>query len=132
MKATFFRLGNIIRCNGNISEIDYLTNNVIGVSGLGFEINEKEVEAVQLSEEILVKLGFKKNEFTSDKIESYYSLELSDDKYIDLCLITDAGNCGIAYLFPYGTEFGFNYVHELQNLYFSLTGEELNVSEILK
>lgn len=132
MKATFFRLGNLIRCNGNISVIDYLTNNLIGLSGLGWEINEKEVEAVHISEEILVKLGFNKTEFTCDKIESYYSLRLSDDKYIDLCLITNERNFGVLYLFPYGNEFDFKYVHELQNFYFALTGKELDVTNILK
>lgn len=149
MKANELRIGNIVQ--GNAIQADKSGIGAVEFTGQIFSISSVEpririnidklgllyasdcmLSGVTLTEEILFKLGFKKNEFTSDKIESYYSLRLSDDKYVDLCLITDAGNCGIAYLFPYGKEFDFKYVHELQNLYFALTREELNVSELLK
>ena len=57
----------------------------------------------------------------------YYEKEISSDKYCDLSIISGDKNGFIeAGLFPYEETITVKYVHELQNLYFSLTGKELS------
>ena len=84
---------------------------------------EKELEPIPLTEEWLVKFGAEKVNEISEYFdgEDMYSYEL----YLDgaECLFDRKCNCQ-----PYEH---IKYVHQLQNLYFALTGEELkqNVTE---
>lgn len=76
------------------------------------------IEPIPLSPEILEKCGFEENNFHSDH---WYHVELGPHiiEYDDGTYILEAvsgasvSNC-------------FKYLHQLQNLYFALTGQELN------
>jgi hypothetical protein len=88
----------------------------------GWQIDEgEEVKPIPLTEEWLFKFGFKfdghcswwKNkliELTIDTGEDEYSVFNDNGDYITLK--------------------GIKYVHQLQNLYFALTGEELTIKTI--
>ena len=70
-------------------------------------------EPIPLAEEWLVKMGFKKF-VTSDKYHTY-------------ALGVINVNDNIVYVSELGFLNHIKYVHQLQNLYFDLTGEELTV-----
>lgn len=102
--------GLVINSDGNI-----YSSNIYNVS---------ESTGILLTEEWLLKFGFKKNNYG-------YVLddpkEIKKDYYIRLFLKEkkDAFYLKIGYT---GEFVGYyNYVHQLQNLYFALTGEELSV-----
>ena len=83
-------------------------------------------EPIPLTEEWLFKLGFIKYEG-----EMYLSLETGDprwylcasyqNRFADICQL---GNLGALWRFQ-----NIEYVHQLQNLYFTLTGNELTIHE---
>lgn len=70
-----------------------------------------DISPIPLTEELLVKLGFGRYEF--DHKENQYRL---NDR-----LIVIRGD----FFHDYGTSVKLEYVHQLQNLYFALTGKEL-------
>jgi hypothetical protein len=79
------------------------------------ESGEKDFQPIPLTPEILEKCGFERMPLTSVKRwfnkETIFYLQLSKSKY-----------------FVYGYKFyphGITYLHQLQNLYFFLTGKEL-------
>jgi hypothetical protein len=76
------------------------------------------VKPIPLTEEWLLKFGFEKN--------SYW---FKDDNMLRFGLIDNKLHCSIG-----NDENGFlynriNYVHQLQNLYFALTGQELEFKQ---
>ncbi len=109
MKATELRIGNWVLSP---------TEGEIQIEN-GWQIDEgEEVEPIPLTEEWLVKFGFEKEDryfdikinnfwLTYDYREAEYSISENKLNYSDIWI-------------------ELNHVHSLQNLYFALTGEELN------
>lgn len=123
------RLGNFINYDGDEVEVLALSRNAIKFQNEnieGFEMFPTEnYNYIELSHEWLLKLGFSidGNEYTFET-----------ERYIFKMMFYDAWNV----YFKEKVEFigdqinlsGFWNVHELQNLFFALTGEELpQVSE---
>lgn len=88
----------------------------IQVSIIDVERDYSTLEPIPLTEEWLVKLGFKRSGLYHFKDQVYI--------YDEYGLI----DTGYEYRFNY-TQKQLLYVHELMNLYFSLTGQELIISE---
>jgi hypothetical protein len=122
MKANELRIGNWYEHNGIPTQV---TSNTIE------EVWEAEriwCKAVPLTEEWLLKFGFEKSEIGFSQLERViYQIEGFD------FFVTQFGNnyvlghfnneeCSSISYFCHGM---FNNVHQLQNLYFALTGEEL-------
>ena len=79
------------------------------------------IEPIPLTEEWLLKFGFiKRNEYEFDFWQnSMWKLkEYKKKKYYILFHCSDEVDCTL-----------IKYVHQLQNLYFALTGEELQIKE---
>jgi hypothetical protein len=118
MKASELRLGNLIyNKQGNIVYVNtnHLTLLLYGI--------ENEFNPIPLTEEWLLKFGFEINRQTKEEnnIWRCYSEEgFFEVEQIGSSFFLDDNHC-------YGTK--INYVHQLQNLYFALTGEELVVKE---
>jgi hypothetical protein len=123
MKASELRIGNLVRNNMNgeiLKPCDVLcyginTYNIVGLN-YGF------IEPIPLTEEWLLKFGFEKvnNELTNIaplNLPCTFNLPNTPFSFCQgkLILITGTGD------FCVNTE----YVHQFQNLYFALTGEEL-------
>jgi len=125
MKAEELRIGNYF----------YLWDDETGQNKVHyvFEINEDELngfksrlresEPIPLTKEWLLKFGFKKSSLIGfdggwqhSNDSKYYIQQMSNA--ITIHLITEES---VALLT------GFHFVHQLQNLYFALTGEELNL-----
>jgi hypothetical protein len=120
MKANEFRIGNcVLDNNGNIREINIDILSFIQISTttrlkiIGFE-------PIPLTEEWLLKFGFEKTEW--DNFNSY-RLMICNNNYI-IVLYSD-GNCEVGDIITCKIE----YLHQFQNLYFAITGEELKIKE---
>jgi hypothetical protein len=121
MKSIELRIGNLV----NYQE-DGTLFNVIGIDNLGISVkndNEEtwieldQFEPIPLTEEWLLKFGF------NNLSGCYYERN-------GIGFITGYANDGS---FVCGNSFGprhchFYYVHQLQNIYFALTNEELTLT----
>jgi len=126
MKATGLRIGNILSFSGEpvainagfIHDCDYWNKNPERQDAVSFE----NVEPIPLTDEWLEKLGALKDEYGDVFIEvdsdSDTRLYLSTKRYIQL---VKSYHCP---MFDYEH---IKHVHQLQNLYFAITGEELTI-----
>jgi hypothetical protein len=126
MKASELRLGNLVNFGVKVVPIKSIhTESVLKDEVRVYvELNEKlqhycldiiEIEPTPLTEEWLLKFGFVKHKTT--------------DIYPTFAKQMFNWNDGILYIIGYGFMNHIKYVHQLQNLYFALTGEELVVKE---
>lgn len=121
MKSTELRVGNLVLHNKQIFEIyDIISTQDSVIIGQGDdtgglqEVFISEIEPIQLTEDILLKCEFEKDDcfyhlngiWISNFYEDYYSLDGFEESII-------------------------KFLHQLQNLYFSLTGQELYVTNLI-
>lgn len=128
MEAKDLRIGNILAFNETINGVVYdlgeknigiiLTNNI-------YRDNKEQFKPIELTEDWLLKLGFE----IDHKIKGSYHYKFfryhtqrpySDD---DFLLVTEQYYLERELI----VSGGLNYVHQLQNLFFALTGEELEL-----
>ena len=78
--------------------------------------NCEDVQPIELTEEILLKCGFVKDEFDNWENETRLGLYKPEefDGYLSVWGESTVGEC--------------NYLHQLQNLYYALTGQELEIN----
>lgn len=133
MTSKNYRLGNIVRSKINgISRIEQIGSSLnpeyIGGRSLDGNYWENSYLPVELTEQWLIDFGFKK-EVLSDDSAYYYYLNLNNEKYCHLAILSGDKNGFIeaVTLFPYEDWFRYKYVHELQNLYHAITGTELEL-----
>ncbi|MFH1348413.1 MAG: hypothetical protein ABIH58_02145 [Patescibacteria group bacterium] len=115
IKASELKIGNWVR---NIDGVEYPIEN-------GWQLDEGDtVYPVPLTEEWLLKFGFEYDTITYSRGE----LMLSSHSDIDL----SSYNVWWGTLTYGNLNFQIKYVHQLQNLYFALTGDELTIKPIKK
>lgn len=132
MNANELRVGNWVEANSPMMQVKEITEHTVGLYMPGSEADPflydiEEIRPIKLSPEILEKCGFELNR------NNELSIEINDIAS-HLELMSGAG--GFYYpsftQTPQGDEertVYFNRIqslHQLQNLYFSLCGEELN------
>ena len=119
MEAKNYRIGNIVRSKINgISKVEQTGSSInpeyIGGRSLEGNYWENSYLPVEITEQWLIDLGFRKDEETNYRwfMEDWLAYDLDDN-----CIrISDSW------------EFGKRrYVHELQNLFFAITGRELEL-----
>ena len=108
MKASELRIGNFYNQFGNITEVDWSVLKDLKDA----PIDQLWCKPIPLTEEWLLKFGFDKIDFQF--IKNGIKLFPIRDLYY-------RGN------FPIKSD--IKYVHQLQNLYFALTGEELTIKD---
>jgi len=123
IKANELRIGNWVKTNSEwhengISEIHYISplNIIVRTNGVYQQYDINEIEPIPLTEEWLVKLGFVYNEYMYS-----YNLNIVISKNIEWIGI---------YSNRMDDDAEFNapkFVNQLQNLYFALTGQELEM-----
>ena len=94
----------------------------------GFEMHRNHIAGIPLTEEILLKAGFYKAQYLTDvfiispldKSGLYFYFDKNFEGADDENIIGDYDEC-VHIRLP-------KYVHQLQNLYFALTGEELEIN----
>lgn len=151
MKASELRIGNIVQYNGSHKEIGIVSeiskNSLTEVSPYKVGINHRldiyynihTLSPIPLTEEWLKKLGFTWSEglrmnVIKDGITVCEPDDYEDSVYHSIYFYHN-GEC---FGFEVSNEWGENgnvmlpkvkYVHQLQNLIFALTGEELTIKE---
>ena len=118
MKASELRIGNLI-----MEEVGIRNYNIIPVSIhlVTFrKVNHNIFKPIPLTEEWLLKFGFKNH---LDTIWIHWSKESG---LFQISTRLPQGSYG---LWINGTMGCFEYVHQLQNLFFALTGEELTIKD---
>lgn len=132
MKANELRLGNHV-LNENKHEVVFqlvteLNGEYLVIEGIN-NTPEHEITPIQLTEEWLLKFGFEK---CINSVTHWFKKQISPSVYLGIDII---GATSITEEFQ--NEFiclvflpnKVQYVHQIQNLYFLLTGEELEINE---
>lgn len=138
LKASDLRIGNYLQdregrlciVTAVTKETDPLSNEDFKAPTLKGPVTSLPHSPIPLTEEILVRLGFTVKENLWFEC-AYFSEQDADDTNI-ICINLSSGRCCLT------TEYREHYVyaakeirclHQLQNLYFALTGEELTLKE---
>lgn len=89
------------------------------------EADYKEMtEPIPLTEEWLIKFGFKKELVDAVGIAQWHEYHLDSVE-----VFNDGTECSELFFIHNSNRTEVKYVHQLQNLYFALTGEELTIKE---
>lgn len=133
MKANELRIDNLVYWEDKIFPICQINSagfyhlRVYGniISGLISEGEENKIKGIPLTEEWLLKSGFEKI-LCSAKDNSFKFTKGRQTSSFAVSLYIPEGLCSVggAWL-----EIKVLYVHQLQNLYFSLMGEELTIKK---
>ena len=137
MKTNELRIGNLVYVTDNLTNLIFKEitpiniHNLMHLTGWDKSPVDIEFEPIPLTEEFLLKFGFKNidkggNDFITytDSEHNYYlqiDVRRKDGKY----LILDNSFDDLRAFSMVDIE----YVHQLQNLYFALTGNELKYEE---
>ena len=113
MKVSELRIGNLILKNGKLHYTSHLT--IRDIYGLSVDDTDT-FEPIQITEEWLVKFGFEYDKRLNHYYHPYISLKI--DITDNMVCISDSWEWEKSY-----------YVHQLQNLYFALKGEELTINQ---
>lgn len=124
MKPSELRIGNVINGTMNANIVGQLTvTGRIIAQFEEFETALKDYESIPLTEEWLLKFGFGLTQI--DRIISNYSIQS-----LSLNFYNTEIERGMWLRFYHGNaQIKIQYVHQLQNLYFALTGKELKISK---
>lgn len=138
MKASELRIGNLVEIEGSITTVETL-----GDEGINFDVNYGEyggieyegyygkrvwssrsvIDPIPISEEWLKKFGFKQDRSVWERP---LKKEINDSPS-NIQTWRDSNEFQICRVGIYATSVKCDYVHQLQNLYFALTGEELDL-----
>ena len=113
MKASELRLGNWVeQPNDGVTRVTAVLNDLQIKTETGYV--DKYCSPIPLTEEWLLKFGFDKHKTT--------------DIYPTFAKQMFNWNDSVLYIIGYGFINHIKHVHQLQNLYFALTGEELELT----
>jgi len=131
MNVKELRIGNIVSVRGEPRKVNSLSSaprseristTIKGCSFAECHFSEQEITPIPLTEECLINLGF------APLSESDHGVRMSVNSLDELNwsrhgprLIYQTKGSG------FSRDYEIKYVHQLQNLYFSLTGKELEV-----
>jgi hypothetical protein len=121
MKANELRIGNFLLKNNMVIECDSYSISSIE----NYENRAKEYEPILLTEGWLEKFGF----YDDIEYDDYLEMKIKNDDWDRILTVKKFDNH-----FMVGNRFGewvvlgqCKYIHQLQNLYFALTGKELTI-----
>ncbi|AQW96674.1 hypothetical protein BBD31_01625 [Elizabethkingia anophelis] len=123
MEAKELRIGNYLHDrNGNLCKVIELRQDGIYAPAIGKATTGLPNKPIELTEEWFLKLGFESNNV---------SYKINNDKFVFELYFYDAWNLNYVEKVKFGNDSvelsGYWKIHELQNLYFALTGEELTI-----
>ncbi|WP_396180038.1 hypothetical protein [Flavobacterium sp.] len=136
MKAQDLRIGNLVKTPRGIKSINGLGFKDTVVSSKDYYATFNNLhegyfldhcEPIPLTEEILLKCGF---EFVRNNDEPFYQLIKNGIVFnSDYLSVEDSIDCA----FNIGNNLlKFKYLHQLQNIFFTLTNEELTINLLTK
>mgnify|MGYP000976602942 CR=1 FL=1 len=111
MKASELRIGNLVLdAFGDICDIDFIRI---------CNVEKMKLQPIPITEEWLLKFGFRKDGMYYENAHLQLSKIISKNGYDCYCTDLDFS--------VFMTE--LEHIHQLQNLYFALTGEELTLND---
>jgi hypothetical protein len=141
IKANDLRVGNLFTpIRGNFISnkmFDKKTPEVATMTAQGivdFESGFIEIEPLELTEELLLKCGFEKTSILGSYLKNtpntakgygiiiHSQQPYSDKHFTDVIEIYQIDGSGLV------VQNGLKYIHQLQNLYYALTNEELTIN----
>ena len=128
--ARELRIGNLV-FEGYDEPWDQIGEVSIDGMGAAYELeNGFRYDPIPLSPEWLQKLGFEKRVLNGIRIGSYDTIDWDVEYYIDNILLLKQLSQQYDRFQSANKPYRFiQYVHQLQNLYFALTGTELTVRQ---
>ena len=139
MKTNELRIGNYVNIEGDVVKVKEIYDKSIHYANGEYEsyATEDFIQPIELTEEILVKIGFKKvfqSAVTKGRFE--LNINIGDCEFVNIVYhIYKSGNPNFNITQRRCASFCDNsiyknnvkYLHELQNAYYCLTSEELEV-----
>lgn len=131
MKPEELRIGNYVFYNSNKNDDFVIIDRLTIHAGFERDLINK-LKPIPLTEEWLLKFGFIK------KPNGVYFIQLNDDYFLEIIVNAFSGTLekdadwftSIYYPIPeHHITFVKQYIHQLQNLYFALTGKELEIKK---
>lgn len=125
MKAQDLRLGNLVMFRGKICKVTTLSGDIIRVSEPEVGIIEQAYakSPIELTPEVLGWAGF------VDPAGNGMGYRISLNSVDELCWYKQDNSLRYqTKLYGFSRDYDIHYLHQLQNLYFALTGEELTIS----
>lgn len=127
------RVGNFLKSHSNIIEVTAIGKDRADLilrqpnTAVNWSMLYSDLQPIQLTEEILLKLGFEVKSNAGVKYISFGRINKSYEVYLPivnniLCLSIWQNKMFL----DLGTR--IKYLHQLQNLYFALTGQELEIN----
>lgn len=128
MKATELRIGNLVCLTSDVGDFPEYIETIVGVMDIEHAIKQEDFfEGIPITEEWLIRFGFEKYDVMG---ENHFFCFSEEDKFsFNLCLRDNKIKVSF-YNLDWDRAFELDYIHQLQNLYFSITGEELKLKEI--
>jgi len=135
MKAEELRIGNLVGientaihangCNHLEArfEIEEIRNESVHFKGFAYGEFLKDLKPIPLTEEWLIRFGFEKID-NPNNTPTWVWLKNGERWFIETCKNKDIFLKGLGFG---GNQVNTNYVHQVQNLYFAITGEELTI-----
>ena len=128
LKTTDLRIGNYLYSleTSKNQIVTGIVNDSIFIHALTFDTQSiKNFKPIQLTEEWLDRLGFYSKYKSNHKMWNIFGFDLHQISDED----EDGNKIPQEQIFYYAFSYEIKYVHQLQNLYFALTGEELTIKE---
>jgi hypothetical protein len=125
IKASESRLGNLVEFEGRVFQIDSISDSLPTLNtpefGIGV-VDWNNIKPIELTPDWLLRLGFEGD----DDGEEFYHKD-SELFGVQFCLFEKED---VTHVWDGAfTEAPIKYVHQLQNLFFALTGQELILKE---
>lgn len=133
------RIGNYLKYKNTPFEVEEILINGVNMYQEGYPIHGfEECDPIPLTPEILKSVSFDSgyegytdaSDGNKSKTGAFYSLQIGNNMFLQLIYMGDV-ECAINNR-PYESGSGYvwsapKYIHQLQNLYFALTGSELKI-----
>ncbi len=122
IKATELRIGNLIyNTMGQVNKV-----NLDALKYIKEQKGIHQAKPIFLTEQWIINFGFNSISENTDGTKNYWSKELDASIDVETHILSSKIEIGLKYrIFERKRTKSIVYVHELQNLYFALTGKEL-------
>ena len=123
MKANELRLGNMICLISDVGDAPEYIEMCASILDIEHAIKQEDFfQGIPITEEWLIRFGFEKYDVMG---ENCFFCFLEKDKFLFDLYLRDNKIKVSFYNLDWDRAFELDYIHQLQNLYFAITGEEL-------
>jgi hypothetical protein len=125
MKVQELRIGNLVEFDGLTYKAESLhLEGCVGLNDIMYEeVYIDDIKPIELNEEWLIEFGFKYKD-AGKYGKSGYCLEIKN-QYQDTFIFANNKLQVSIYTFSIFIDVNIEYLHQLQNLHFALTGKEI-------